>query len=68
MLFSFNVKAAIEETEMFNSFVDKMVSQHQFNSAELKKLFQSVNIQQKIMRRWKNQQKDCPGINIEKYL
>ncbi len=64
LLFSINVKAAIEETEMFNSFVDKMVNQHQFNSAELKKLFQSVNIQQKIID---TMEKPAEGLSWHKY-
>ncbi len=64
LLFSINVKAAIEETEMFNSFVDKMVNQHQFNSAELKKLFQSVNIQQKIID---TMEKPTEGLSWHKY-
>ncbi len=63
-LFSFNVKAAIKETELFNSFVDNMVNKHQFDSTELKKLFQAVNIQQKIIDTMK---KPAEGLAWHKY-
>lgn len=44
-----HVMAAIEETELFNNFVKNMVNNHEFDETKLKELFQSVNIQQKII-------------------
>ncbi len=49
LIISTNVIAAIEETELFDKFVNNMVEKHQFDEAELKKLFQSVNNQPKII-------------------
>ncbi len=49
-IFSGNISAAIEETELYNSFVNKMVEKHQFDSDSLKKLFQSVEIKQGIIK------------------
>jgi membrane-bound lytic murein transglycosylase B len=49
-IFSANTYAAIEETEQFKQFVNKLVQQYQFNEAELKQLFKSVDIKQKIIK------------------
>lgn len=46
---SFNTLAAIEETEIFSDFVNVMVEKHQFDAAEIKQLFQSVEIKQNII-------------------
>jgi membrane-bound lytic murein transglycosylase B len=48
-MLSFNTKAAVEETELLNGFIDKMVKNHQFDKDKLKKTFQSVTIQKKII-------------------
>ncbi len=48
-IFSSNAFSAIEETEQFNKFVGKMVNKYQFNETELKELFKSVDIKQKII-------------------
>ncbi len=50
MVFSSSGLAAIEESDLMNSFIDKMVSQHQFAKSELKKLFKSVEIKQNILK------------------
>lgn len=49
-IFSANALAAIEETKQFSQFVNKMVKEHQFNEAELKQLFKSVEIKKKIIK------------------
>ena len=49
LMASNHVMAAIEETELFNNFVKNMVNNHEFDETKLKELFQSVNIQQKII-------------------
>lgn len=41
--------AEIPQTDALNRFIAQMVKQHHFNEAELKKLFQSVTIQQPIL-------------------
>jgi membrane-bound lytic murein transglycosylase B len=41
--------AAIAETKAFNRFISQMVKQHKFDEAELRKLFQNVDIQQPIL-------------------
>ncbi|MCQ8102557.1 lytic murein transglycosylase B [Methylomonas sp. SURF-2] len=41
--------AEIPQTEALNRFIGQMVKQHHFNEADLKHLFQSVNIQQAIL-------------------
>jgi len=64
LIISFNVSAAVEETELFNSFIDKMVEQHQFDKAELKVLFQSVDIKEKIIA---TMQRPAEGLPWHKY-
>lgn len=64
LLISFNATAAIKETELFNSFINKMVNEHQFDAAELKKLFQKVNNQPKIIETMK---KPAEGLAWHKY-
>lgn len=49
LMVSLNAKAAVEETELLNGFIDKMAKNHQFDKAKLKKTFQSVKIQKKII-------------------
>lgn len=44
-----SVSAEIPQTDALNRFIGQMVNQHHFNEAELKQLFQSVNIQQPIL-------------------
>ena len=50
VLFSSSVSAAVEESELLNDFVEKMVSRHQFDEAELKDLFKSVEVKQNILK------------------
>lgn len=50
LIFSANTLAAIEETELFKQFVNNMVSKHQFDEAELKRLFQAVDIKDNIIK------------------
>jgi membrane-bound lytic murein transglycosylase B len=50
LLFSFNTGAAVQETQLFNSFVNNMVKKYQFDEAELKTLFQSVEIKENIIK------------------
>ena len=50
LIFSCNTLAAIEETELFNTFVKKMVEQHQFDAEQLKTLFKTVEIKQNIIK------------------
>jgi len=64
LIISSNVSAAVEETELFNSFIDKMVEQHQFDKAELKALFQSVDIKEKIIA---TMQRPAEGLPWHKY-
>ena len=47
---SFNVLAAVEETELFNQFIGSMVEKHQFDETALKQLFHSVDIKQNIIK------------------
>jgi len=63
-IISSNASAAIEETELFNGFISKMVSQHQFDEAELKQLFKSVDIKQNII---KTMQRPAEGMPWHKY-
>lgn len=42
-------QAEIANTDSFNGFIHKMVSQHHFNEAQLRQLFKSVEIQQPIL-------------------
>ena len=64
LIVSFNALAVIEETELFNGFVNKMVEKHQFDDAELKQLFQSVDIKQNII---KAMQRPAEGLPWYKY-
>ena len=63
-LFSVESFAAMGETELFNSFVIKMVDKHQFRSEELKKLFQSVEIKENII---KTMERPAEGLPWYKY-
>ncbi|WP_349431789.1 lytic murein transglycosylase B [Methylomarinum sp. Ch1-1] len=40
---------AIEDSDLLNDFVNNMATKHQFDAAELKQLFQSVEIKQNIV-------------------
>jgi membrane-bound lytic murein transglycosylase B len=42
-------QAEIANTDSFNGFIHKMVSQHHFNEAQLRQLFKTVEIQQPIL-------------------
>ena len=42
-------QAEIANTDSFNGFIHKMVSQHHFNETQLRQLFKSVEIQQPIL-------------------
>ena len=64
LVISFNALAAIEETELFNGFVSNMVEKHQFDDAELKQLFQSVEIKEKII---KTMERPAEGLPWYKY-
>lgn len=61
-----NALAAIEETELFNGFVDKMVKKHQFDDAELKQLFQSVDIKQNIIKAMERPAEGLPWYKYRK--
>jgi len=50
LIFSQANFAAIEITPIVNQFIEKMVKDHNFNSAELEKLFQSTNTKQSILK------------------
>jgi len=63
-IFSSHALAAVEETELFNSFVKKMVNEHQFKEEELKQLFKSVDIKQKII---KTMTRPAEGLPWHKY-
>ncbi|QPK61896.1 lytic murein transglycosylase B [Methylomonas sp. LL1] len=49
LLGSNQVMAELANTDSLNRFISQMVKQHHFNEAELRQLFQSVNIQQPIL-------------------
>ncbi len=49
-LFSVNAHSAVKKTALYNNFIDKMVKQHQFDKAELDKLFKSVAVKQSILK------------------
>lgn len=61
---SFNVLAAIEETKLFNSFVEKMESKYQFDKTELKQLFDEVEIKPNIIE---TMTKPAEGLSWYKY-
>jgi membrane-bound lytic murein transglycosylase B len=63
-VFSANAMAAIEETELFNRFVEKMVKEHQFNETDLKQLFKSVDIKDNII---KTMTRPAEGLPWHKY-
>lgn len=42
--------ALIEENQAFNDFIGTMVSEHQFDETELRRLFQAVEIKDKILQ------------------
>ena len=48
-LFSFNCLAAIKQQDAVNEFINKMVTEHQFNQKQLEQLFQEVEIKEKIL-------------------
>jgi len=64
LIISVNALAAIEETELFNSFVNNMVEKHQFDDAALKQLFQSVEIKENII---KTMERPAEGLPWYKY-
>lgn len=64
LIFSANTSAAVEETELFNNFIKKMATEHQFDEVELKKTFQSVNLQPKIIA---TMSKPAEGLPWHKY-
>jgi len=66
LIISSNVLAAIEETELFNSFVDKMVKKHQFDDAKLKQLFQSVDIKENIIKAMERPAEGMPWYKYRK--
>ena len=49
LFISSNATAAVDETEQFNTFVNKMAVEHLFDSVDLKQLFQNVDIKNKII-------------------
>ena len=49
MLIAQSAVAEIANTDSFNQFVRQMTAKHRFNEAELRGLFQAVNIQQPIL-------------------
>ena len=50
LLTSSFAQAEIKETVLVNQFIRKMTDQHQFDPAELRTLFKSVDIKQKIIK------------------
>ena len=50
VIVSSNTLAAVEETELFKEFINKMSSKHQFDAAQIKTLFKSVDIKQSIIK------------------
>ncbi len=63
---SFNTLAAIEETELFTGFVNKMVKQHQFDATELKQLFQLVEIKENILKTMERPAESLPWYKYRK--
>jgi membrane-bound lytic murein transglycosylase B len=59
-----HVLAAVEETELFNRFVNTMSRKHQFDETEIKQLFKSVDIKQNII---KAMQRPAEGMAWHKY-
>jgi membrane-bound lytic murein transglycosylase B len=47
---SINARAEVEDTELFNRFVNTMTSKYQFDATEIKQLFKSVDIKQNIIK------------------
>ncbi|KAF3977696.1 MAG: lytic murein transglycosylase B [Methylococcales symbiont of Iophon sp. n. MRB-2018] len=64
MLSGSHTLAGVEETEIFNRFVETMTSQHQFDGAKIKQLFKSVDIKQNII---KAMQRPAEGMPWYKY-
>ncbi len=50
VLASSSTLAAVEETELFNDFINKMSNKHQFDASKIKQLFKSVDIKQNIIK------------------
>lgn len=50
LLMSINARAEVEDTELFNRFVNTMTSKYQFDATEIKQLFKSVDIKQNIIK------------------
>lgn len=63
---SSNTLAAIEETKLFNKFVNTMVEKHQFSAKELKQLFQSVDIKKNIIDTMKKPAEGLPWYKYRK--
>ncbi|MCK5190946.1 MAG: lytic murein transglycosylase, partial [Methylococcales bacterium] len=61
-----NALAAIEETELFNGFVSNMVEKHQFDDAELKQLFQAVDIKGNIIKAMERPAEGMPWYKYRK--
>ena len=66
LIISFNALAAIEETELFNGFVNTMVEKHQFDDAALKQLFQSVEIKENIIKAMERPAEGLPWYKYRK--
>ena len=66
LIISSNALAAIEETELYNDFVNNMVEKHQFDDAELKQLFQSVEIKEKIIKAMERPAEGMPWYKYRK--
>ena len=61
---SLQVSAAVETSELFDNFINKMVETHQFDRSSLNNLFQSVHLQPKII---KTMQRPAEGLPWYKY-
>ena len=66
LVISFNALSAIEETELFNGFVSNMVEKHQFDDAELKQLFQAVDIKENIIKAMERPAEGMPWYKYRK--
>jgi membrane-bound lytic murein transglycosylase B len=66
LIVSSNALAAIEETQLFNDFVNNMVEKHQFDDAELKQLFQAVDIKENIIKAMERPAEGMPWYKYRK--
>lgn len=69
LCFSINSCAVnIKDTDLFDVFVNRMVTTYQFDKTQLNDLFKSVEIKEDIIKKYLPLRKQCLGISTEKYL